>query len=250
MADKLNGFNINSQGYGTVPKIVMQDRNLNITAKALYAYFCSYTGAGNTCFPTRKKICYDLGISTDTFTKYLKELTDREYLIIEQKRNDSTGRFLHNVYTLPDTILPGTENAVSEITGHGKMDTINNIPFKNNNDIKKSNNIMADFENLWEIYPRKIGKKKALDAYARALKKGVSFETIKKGIENYNKQIKANGTAPAYIKHGSTWFNGECWNDEYITSSQPKETPQAAPENPEFDTWINNFMNDGKEEKQ
>lgn len=112
-------------------------------------------------------------------------------------------------------------------------------------DTKKINNITADFESLWELYPRKLGKKKAAAAYERAIKKGVSFETIKRGIENYNKQIKANKTDTAYIKHGSTWFNGECWNDEYATDSQeqPQEAPQA---NEGFDEWMDNFMKEGK----
>ena len=109
-------------------------------------------------------------------------------------------------------------------------------------DLKEINNTKADFESLWGLYPRKLGKKKAAAAYERAVKKGVSFETIKQGIENYNKQIKANKTDTAFIKHGSTWFNGECWNDEYITGSQEstQEPPQET--NPGFDEWMNNFM--------
>ena len=55
MEDKIIGFKINSKGYGTIPKAAMIDKNLNIYAKALYAYFCSYTGGGDTCFPSRKK---------------------------------------------------------------------------------------------------------------------------------------------------------------------------------------------------
>ena len=109
-------------------------------------------------------------------------------------------------------------------------------------DLEKSNNISADFEKLWELYPRKLGKKKALAAYEKAIKKGVSFETIKQGIKNYNKQIEANKTDTAFIKHGSTWFNGECWNDEYATGNPaPAQEQQEA--NPGFDEWMNNFMN-------
>lgn len=110
---------------------------------------------------------------------------------------------------------------------------------------QKLNSIMDDFESLWELYPRKLGKKKAIAAYEKAIKKGVSFETIKRGIENYNKQIKANKTDTAYIKHGSTWFNGECWNDEYVTNT-PAPTQEAPQANEGFDEWMNNFMKEGK----
>ena len=79
-------------------------------------------------------------------------------------------------------------------------------------------NLPTEFETLWKLYPRKAGKPKALKAYEKARKRKknpATFEQVKKGIENYCAEIKAKGTATEYIKHGSTWFNGECWNDEY-----------------------------------
>lgn len=148
--NKIQGFKINSAGYGTIPKLVMQDRNLHAMAKALYAYFCSYTGAGNTCFPSRSKICYDLGISIDTFTKYLRDLVS--YGFVEVKQVKDNGKFSYNLYTLLDTVVPCPkisdtgnpscrESTVSEISVYGKTDTNNNSIKKNstvkNNNIKK-----------------------------------------------------------------------------------------------------------------
>ena len=76
-----------------------------------------------------------------------------------------------------------------------------------------------DFNKLWKLYPRKEGKKKAYEAYKRAIKKGVTNKEIQAGIVNYLKQIKAQGTENKYIKQGSTWFNGNCWDDEYSVGS-------------------------------
>lgn len=149
--DIIKGFKINERGYGIIPKSVMQDTNLNIGAKAVYAYFCSFTGAGNNCFPTRDKICSDLGVSKDTLSKYLKNLVESGYLIVEQAKEN--GKFSHNIYTLPSEIMPpneitDTEITVSEKTVSGnsvsdELDTkINNIKInniKNNNIIKKEN---------------------------------------------------------------------------------------------------------------
>lgn len=133
--DRIKGFNINKNGYGSVPKSVMQDRELTIAAKAVYAYFCSFTGSGDTCFPTRKKICYDLDISNDSLSKYLNQLIDGGYLIVEQIKEK--GRFSHNVYTLPDTILPCPKISDTGETEHGKTDTKKNKAKTNNN--SKSN---------------------------------------------------------------------------------------------------------------
>lgn len=83
---------------------------------------------------------------------------------------------------------------------------------------KEKDNISAEFETLWQLYPRKIGKPKALKAYQKARKNGTTFEQVKAGIEAYKRQIEALKTASEYIKHGATWFNGECWNDDYTVN--------------------------------
>ena len=36
------------------------------------------------------------------------------------------------------------------------------------------------------------------------------------GLYNYLDYIKNEKTDVQFIKHGSTWFNQECWNDEYL----------------------------------
>lgn len=134
--DILQGFNINSSGYGIVPKLVMQDKNIGISAKAVYAYFCSFTGSGNSCFPSRKKICEDLGISNDTLSKQLRQLSDAGYIVIEQVKEK--GRFSHNIYTLPDMVLPCPKISDTEKTVYGNLDTKNNN--NKNNNIYKINN--------------------------------------------------------------------------------------------------------------
>lgn len=77
------------------------------------------------------------------------------------------------------------------------------------------------FEELWERYPtgRKQGKEKAFNSYKKAIKDGVTDEIILNGLNAYKKQIEFQKTETQYIKQGSTWFNGKCWNDEYITSN-------------------------------
>lgn len=77
------------------------------------------------------------------------------------------------------------------------------------------------FEEIWEQYPtgRKQGKDKAFNSYKKAIKDGVTDEVILNGINAYKKQIELQKTDIQYIKQGSTWFNGKCWNDEYITTN-------------------------------
>ncbi len=105
---------------------------------------------------------------------------------------------------------------------NGKNENVTPIPDINTND--KTTNINPvintdksndEFEELWKLYPRKQGKTNAYKAYKKALKQGVSNNEIKQGIENYINYINIEKVKPEYIKHGSTWFNGQCWNDDY-----------------------------------
>ncbi len=99
---------------------------------------------------------------------------------------------------------------------NGNVQNVEPIP-NINTDVNAVENtdITTEFETLWKLYPRKIGKPKALKAYQKARKSGTTFEDVKQGIEAYRRQIDALKTATEYIKHGSTWFNNEGWKDDY-----------------------------------
>lgn len=108
--------------------------------------------------------------------------------------------------------MEGTKNV------NGNPENVKPIP--NNKPHPKpqieNKDISKEFDILWKLYPRKLGKPKALKAYTKAKKDGVTFDEVKQGIEAYLKEIEVKKTAKEFIKHGSTWFMNECWNDEYI----------------------------------
>jgi hypothetical protein len=71
------------------------------------------------------------------------------------------------------------------------------------------------FDTFWCQYPRKIAKGHARLAWKRALKK-VPAHTILNALPHFIEQMKDKD--PQYIKHPTTWLNGECWDDEYETT--------------------------------
>ena len=79
-----------------------------------------------------------------------------------------------------------------------------------------------EFEKLWEYYPNKKGKDQAKNKYLLARKQGITYETIAQGLKNYINYIKSENVEEKFIKHGSTWFNQKCWNDDYKISNQTK----------------------------
>ena len=79
---------------------------------------------------------------------------------------------------------------------------------------KGKKQLEAEFEELWQIYPNKKGKQQAMQKYSLARKQGATYEEVRQGLEHYIKYCKT--IDKKYIKHGSTWFNQKCLQDEYI----------------------------------
>ena len=94
----------------------------------------------------------------------------------------------------------------------------------------KSNSpkVEQEFEELWKLYPRKIGKKKAFDSFKKARKvKKVPYETIQNGLYRYLRYIEQQDMDEQFIQHGSTFFNQEKWQDEFITTGVNKKPKDA-----------------------
>lgn len=91
---------LKSCGYGIIPKSVMIDQRLTPKSKGIYAYFCSYTGTGDTAFPTKDIILKHLGISENTYYKFYKILADLNYITAVQRHID--GKLSVNDYYLSD----------------------------------------------------------------------------------------------------------------------------------------------------
>lgn len=100
---KLTG--IWSQGYGNIPKLVMRDPKLSIEAKGLYAYLRSFSGAGNTAFPSVELICHDLQISEKRFRKGKNALIKSGYITVKRERVPNG--FSKNIYELTDIPVSG-----------------------------------------------------------------------------------------------------------------------------------------------
>lgn len=103
-------------------------------------------------------------------------------------------------------------------------------PIINHNSIEDSNRGMGkekeisygqEFELLWKIYPNKKGKSQAMQKYSLARKQGVTYEEVRQGLESYIKYCKIENIEQKFIKHGSTWFNQQCWKDEYEVTRKP-----------------------------
>ena len=82
----------------------------------------------------------------------------------------------------------------------------------NNNKNNKNIYIYQKFEEFWSIYPRKVGKKKAIAAFSKI--KNLDMDKIKKSIVRYKNTDQWKTLR--YVPHPATWLNQERWEDEVI----------------------------------
>jgi hypothetical protein len=71
--------------------------------------------------------------------------------------------------------------------------------------------VESEFEVIWNIYPRKEGKKEALRHFKASVKTKDDLSNIRSALENYKTSLKNKNTEPQFIQQGQRWFNN--WKD-------------------------------------
>ncbi len=105
---------------------------------------------------------------------------------------------------------PGPPGRKREINGKGAGETA----------IAKSDWPPDYGEQFWKAYPRRVGKKAAMDKLGKIKKRcEVSWQALMSGVLRYAAAVKHSD--PQYIKHPSTWLNAGCWDDEHAPA-QPR----------------------------
>ena len=112
-----------------------------------------------------------------------------------------------------------------------EIDTVSISPTKGGARVSEKQ-LREEFEEIWKLYPRKIGKPKSFDYYKRDRRAGASPGDILNGVSRYVAYLKATGTEDKYIRMGSTFFNQKNWLDPWEV---PRSRTQRAIE--EVDAW-------------
>lgn len=95
-----NGEDIFAHGFGLVPRTIMEDQDLSVEAKVIYAYLSCFAGASGNCNPAVKTQIITLKMNKDTYRKHRKQLIDRGYVTISQEREGVCEKFARNRYSL------------------------------------------------------------------------------------------------------------------------------------------------------
>ncbi|MDG6161793.1 helix-turn-helix domain-containing protein [Lactococcus formosensis] len=216
--------------FNQIPVPIIEAEDLNDFEKLLFSEIYTMANSYGSIFPSNAYLATRYGKTKVTISNTLRKLQEKGYIDLEyrysgkeiDKRfiypclNKLNGGIKENFNTPKRKFKEGIkENFKDNISSNKSINkSFNNISDKSD----KESDLENRFSLLWKMYPNKKGKPKAFTAYKKAVKSGVTDKEIQTGIENYLAEISAKGTSKDYIKHGSTWFNGKGWEDDYDTT--------------------------------
>ncbi|KXT61410.1 helix-turn-helix domain-containing protein [Lactococcus sp. DD01] len=216
--------------FNQIPVPIIEAEDLNDFEKLLFSEIYTMANSYGSIFPSNAYLANRYRKTKGTVSANLKRLEKKGYIKLEYEieNGEVKKRYIHpyidkslggipkNQYTPMEESLGGIpKNRKYNISSNKSINkSFNNISDKSD----KETDLESRFALLWKMYPNKKGKPKAFIAYKKAVKSGVTDKEIQTGIENYLAEISAKGTLKDYIKHGSTWFNGKGWEDDYDTT--------------------------------
>ena len=217
-----------NKGYiAIIPAVVRYDKDLKPNEKLLFGEISALMDAKGFCWASNKYFAELYDVAVETVSRWITHLVKKGYvkskIVYAEDGKTVLQRKLWAILPVLDEDEDPIDEKIKGIDEKIKTPidekvkenvTSNELTRVNNKENIKRNSEPDEFEELWKLYPRKEGKKDAYKAYKKAIKEGTTNEQIRQGIENYKAWLKAKNET-TYIKQGSTFFNGEHWNDEF-----------------------------------
>ena len=116
-----------------------------------------------------------------------------------------------------DNDVNDLDNDVNDLDQHGKS----------NGDSCSILFSSIQFNSIYDVYPRKVGRAVAIKAIHKALKK-IGYDELLKKTQDFAESVE--GKDMNYIPHPATWFNQERYNDP-IEHQVPEERGRSSPDN-------------------
>jgi hypothetical protein len=221
--------------FTTVANEWIRNTNLSPQANMLWIYLLSH----KVGYELRDgQILRETGFGRKGLRAARNELAEKGWLVLERMKNadGSLGTYAYHLQTARDPQGTVAEGTVEQGTVAEGSDLRRLITKEKTNNLEKTKILDAQFNGFWKLYPRKVGKGKARQAFEKALEK-TDIDTILAGVEAYVYHEGYNDME--FIAHPTSWLNGERWDDEYDTPLR-KETP-----GPGKREWVRAFHEDG-----
>ena len=239
--------------YSILTADVRYDENLTFAEKVLFSEITALSNKYGYCTALNNYFSELYHVSTKSISRWLSDLEKYQYIVRDVKRNSNNQVIARKIYPVSVrgevwTKLSGGygQNCLNPMDKNGKDNItrdnntrLNNISASSDAGVsekvdkskktkEKDTQIAKDFEEIWAIYPRKIGKKEAFRHYKAWLKQSKSNtkEVMLEKVKAFAKYILLKGTVKDYVPYGSTWFSSRV-DDDYSTDAEQGSQPTS-----------------------
>ena len=214
--------------FSIVPEWVL-DAGLTDRAIRIYALIARYADNDTLqAFPSRETLAERAGCSVKSVDRAIRQLVEAGALKKSHRMNgDSYTSNLYTVKRIPPrgvqflTTLETPQSPGGD-TGDARVGTPvtpggdTTVPLTRTTELDpdepKPVNYIGEFDQFWDIYPKKADKALARRSFVKALKK-TTLDVILDGAERYRDDPNRD---PEFTKNPSTWLNAEAWENESL----------------------------------
>ena len=158
----------------------------------------------NGAWPSIATLAKYANSSERSVKRDLKYLQDLGEIVVESQGGEGKSQYKTNKYWI--SISGVTDGAIrGDRVGKPGVTILAHKTL-----IKPNITIYAQFEQFWNVYPRKVSKRAALKSFENALSRS-SFDEILAGAVKY--ATDKNLPDKEFVPHPTTWLNGDRWFD-------------------------------------
>ncbi|WP_152598036.1 hypothetical protein [Bifidobacterium cuniculi] len=84
------------------------------------------------------------------------------------------------------------------------------------------------FDHFWDLYPKKQGKRDAMFAFKRALRRAHGATAIIAGVTRFAQDPNRPPDGDRYLRSPKNWLEGDCWKDTNYTPTATRTPAQPS----------------------
>jgi len=220
--------------FAIIPEWVLY-AEISGNAVRLYGVFRRFADQTGKCFPSRKTLAEKCQLSEATVDRLIKELEGIGALSVQNRRTE-TGEYLSSIFFVRSVrgVASNTGGVYSQMstgvltgddTGVLTSDDITRAIVNQSHEPEDMPTVSvgekvapSDFDAFWGVYPRKVGKTKALKVWVKLSK--VDRAAALQALPEHVTMWRVKQVAAEFIPHPTSWLNGRRWEDELLPQQQ------------------------------
>jgi len=216
--------------FTVLPNAIFEDKEMSLKATGLLNYALSKPEDWKI---KTQDIINRFSDGRDSVYSAIKELEKLGYMtkVQDQENNGKFTEVVYEVYDTPRKTKPLPAKPLPANPQHSNTDISNTeeipkgissgTPSFKRSGFPDGSTQDKRFTEFWALYPKKLKKKEAREAFKKIIKTSEMYALLRVGLEKWVKEWDTwEDTERRYIPYPSTWLNGERWEDEIETKKK------------------------------